>query len=300
VRQQAEATLASLAQLQVSDADQANLRNRRSEAQRDLMWAAFHLSDYAAARSALDQSGFRADPAPRESDSTQDRFTNAGRQLTRVHVLYRAGEIDEAHRVLAALWPEVEVVFAAAPRELFNQVQMARALSIKAEVEIMDDASRRALEQRAATGGLSQAGRSRGQTCPLRTGSPAGRRRNRSGRPRAHRCAGWLRDTIGDHGAEALGDPQSYGRPLDRFCEPAESHRMEILTVTEAQPKMGRLIDRVLRGAPVIIRKGNRLVQLTEFVVPDPIPERPVGYFQRRPADYAMANSAIADAGPVR
>jgi hypothetical protein len=150
VRQQAEATLASLAQLQVSDADQANLRNRRSEAQRDLMWAAFHLSDYAAARSALDQSGFRADPAPRESDSTQDRFTNAGRQLTRVHVLYRAGEIDEAHRVLAALWPEVEVVFAAAPRELFNQVQMARALSIKAEVEIMDDASRRALLERAA------------------------------------------------------------------------------------------------------------------------------------------------------
>jgi hypothetical protein len=75
---------------------------------------------------------------------------------------------------------------------------------------------------------------------------------------------------------------------------------MEILTITEAQPKMSRLIDRALRGTPVIIRKGNRLVQLTEFVVPEPIPERPVGYFQRRPADYAVANGAVADVGPVR
>ena len=75
---------------------------------------------------------------------------------------------------------------------------------------------------------------------------------------------------------------------------------MEILTVTEAQPKMGRLIDRALRGTPVIIRKGNRLVQLTELVVPESIPERPVGYFQRRPADYAVANGTVADAVPVR
>lgn len=75
---------------------------------------------------------------------------------------------------------------------------------------------------------------------------------------------------------------------------------MEILTVTEAQPKMGRLIDRALRGMPVIIRKGNRLVQLTEFVVPEPIPERPAGYFQRRPGDYAVANGALTDAAPVR
>ena len=59
-------------------------------------------------------------------------------------------------------------------------------------------------------------------------------------------------------------------------------------------------LDRALRGSPVIIRKGNRLVQLTEFVVPEPIPERPVGYFQRRPADYALANGAVADVVPVR
>lgn len=75
---------------------------------------------------------------------------------------------------------------------------------------------------------------------------------------------------------------------------------MEILTVTQAQPMIGRLIDRALQGEPVIIRKGNKLVQLTEFVVPEPIPERSVGYFRRRAADYALANGAATHTGPVR
>ena len=75
---------------------------------------------------------------------------------------------------------------------------------------------------------------------------------------------------------------------------------MEILTLSQAKPRMGRLIDRALHGEPVVIRKGNRLVQLTEYVVPEPIPERPVGYFRRRPADYALANHAPSNLTPVR
>jgi hypothetical protein len=55
---------------------------------------------------------------------------------------------------------------------------------------------------------------------------------------------------------------------------------MEYLTLSSAKPRMGRLMDRVLkRGEPVIIRRGKRFVQITEFVVPDPIPGRPIGYF---------------------
>ncbi len=75
---------------------------------------------------------------------------------------------------------------------------------------------------------------------------------------------------------------------------------MEIFTVSQAKPRMGRLIDRALEGEPVVIRKGNRLVQLTEYVVPAPIPERPAGYFRRRPTDYALANRAPVDSTPVR
>jgi hypothetical protein len=75
---------------------------------------------------------------------------------------------------------------------------------------------------------------------------------------------------------------------------------MEILTLSQAKPRMGRLIDRALHGEPVVIRKGNRLVQLTEYVVPEPIPERPVGYFRRKSGDYALANRASVDLGPGR
>ena len=75
---------------------------------------------------------------------------------------------------------------------------------------------------------------------------------------------------------------------------------MDILTLAEAKPKIGRLINRALAGEAVLIRKGGKLVQLTEFVVPEPIPDRPVGYFRRRPADYAVANRASTSAAPGR
>ena len=75
---------------------------------------------------------------------------------------------------------------------------------------------------------------------------------------------------------------------------------MEILTLSQAKPRMGRLIDRALHGEPVVIRKGNRLVQLTEYVVPEPIPERPMGYFRRRSSGYALANRAPVNFAPVR
>lgn len=75
---------------------------------------------------------------------------------------------------------------------------------------------------------------------------------------------------------------------------------MEIVTLSKAKPRIGRLIDRALRGEAVIIRKGDRMVQLTEFVFPDPIPERPIGFFRRRPADYEDANRAASDFTSVR
>ena len=75
---------------------------------------------------------------------------------------------------------------------------------------------------------------------------------------------------------------------------------MEILPVARAKPNIGRLIDRALSGQTVLIRKGDKLVQLSEFVVPEPIPERPVGYFKRRRIDYTVANRATTSAAIVR
>jgi hypothetical protein len=72
---------------------------------------------------------------------------------------------------------------------------------------------------------------------------------------------------------------------------------MEYLTVSTAKPKLGRLMDRVLKkGEPVIIRRGNRFLQISEYVVPDPIPQRPAGYFAvaETPAEYERANRLAA------
>jgi hypothetical protein len=72
---------------------------------------------------------------------------------------------------------------------------------------------------------------------------------------------------------------------------------MDFLTVTSAKPKLGRLMDRVLKkGEPIVIRRGKRFVQLSEYVVPEPIPHRPVGYFavEETPAEYERANRLAA------
>ncbi|MGD1031687.1 MAG: hypothetical protein ABSA05_11140 [Opitutaceae bacterium] len=75
---------------------------------------------------------------------------------------------------------------------------------------------------------------------------------------------------------------------------------MEIHSLSKAKLRMGRLVEQALQGEPVVIRKGNRLVQITEYVVPEPIPERPVGYFRRRADDYRAANAAPANLPPQR
>jgi len=72
---------------------------------------------------------------------------------------------------------------------------------------------------------------------------------------------------------------------------------MDYLTLSSAKPKLGRLMDRVLKkGEPVVIRRGKRFVQLSEYVVPEPIPQRPAGYFAvpETSVEYERANRLAA------
>jgi hypothetical protein len=85
----------------------------------------------------------------------------------------------------------------------------------------------------------------------------------------------------------------SHGNLFDMVHYWTDYRSMEYLTVSTAKPKLGRLLDRVLKkGSPVVIRRGNRYVQLSEYVLPDPIPERPPGFFAvaESPAEYERAN----------
>lgn len=94
----------------------------------------------------------------------------------------------------------------------------------------------------------------------------------------------------------------AHGCSIDRVQFWTDYRSMEYLTVSTAKPKLGRLLDRVLKkGAPVVIRRGNRFVQLSEYVLPDPIPERPPGFFStaEAPAEYDRANR-LASLSPDR
>src|SRR5438270_912721 len=93
-----------------------------------------------------------------------------------------------------------------------------------------------------------------------------------------------------------LSRKNHYTSCLDMVRFRSENRSMDYMTVSAAKPKLGRLLDRVLKeGKPVVIRRGNRFVQLSEYVVPMPtpiIPQRPVSYFAviQTPAEYGRAN----------
>jgi hypothetical protein len=56
---------------------------------------------------------------------------------------------------------------------------------------------------------------------------------------------------------------------------------MRTLTVTEAKPKLGHLVDLALQSKPVFIRRGQQVVQLVPAVLPDPIAVYPEGALTR-------------------
>ena len=80
-------------------------------------------------------------------------------------------------------------------------------------------------------------------------------------------------------------------RHFGRRCSPRSAR--------SGRRRPGLPLDNALAGKAVLIRKGGKRVLLSEFVVPEPIPERRVGYFPRRPADYSLANRAATNLAAV-
>jgi len=114
----------------------------REQARWHLVRAAFELGDYAAARRELAALDAPAETPP-ASDRMDARFRRLQRRLTRIHVLARAGELPAARTELARLWADAANLFAAGHDALFVRIEHARALSLRAEVEPADTATRR-------------------------------------------------------------------------------------------------------------------------------------------------------------
>ena len=68
---------------------------------------------------------------------------------------------------------------------------------------------------------------------------------------------------------------------------------MKYFTVSTVKPKLGRLLDNILKdGVPVVIRRGDRFLQISEFVVPHPKPKGSNESFTaaEEPLAYGRAN----------
>lgn len=68
-------------------------------------------------------------------------------------------------------------------------------------------------------------------------------------------------------------------------------------TISEAKPKLGRLLDKARDGQPIYLRRKERLFRIEPVSEVEPIPSRPFGYFTIEAPDpmIALANSAPAN-----
>lgn len=74
---------------------------------------------------------------------------------------------------------------------------------------------------------------------------------------------------------------------------------MKPLTVTEAKPRLGNLVDRALRSEPIFLRRGRRVVQIVPAAMPEPVPVLPEGALTMTDERVAFINSVPSDADPL-
>lgn len=75
---------------------------------------------------------------------------------------------------------------------------------------------------------------------------------------------------------------------------------LKALTVSQAKPRLGNLLDQAGNGESVYLRRKERLYRIDPVAEVEPIPCRPFGFFAVDEADpmVALANSAPAGFPP--
>jgi len=77
---------------------------------------------------------------------------------------------------------------------------------------------------------------------------------------------------------------------------------LQTLTVSQAKPLLGKLLDKAGNGQSVYLRRKERLYRIEPVAEVEPIPNRPFGFFAVEPGDpmIALANSAPANFAPAQ
>ena len=85
----------------------------------------------------------------------------------------------------------------------------------------------------------------------------------------------------------------------DRFSN-SYQFDMKTYSVTEAKAKLGPLADLALKNRPIFIRRGQRMLQLVEATLPEPIPHFPEGHFAVGEERAEYLNSLPIDPAPLK
>jgi hypothetical protein len=85
---------------------------------------------------------------------------------------------------------------------------------------------------------------------------------------------------------------------LDRDSRESYLRLVKTFNISEAKKNMGRLFARAKRGEVVLLRHGQDLMQLVPYAPPEPIPQRPVGYFELSEETIALINAQPDDEPP--
>jgi hypothetical protein len=85
---------------------------------------------------------------------------------------------------------------------------------------------------------------------------------------------------------------------LDRDLFESHIRLVKTFNISEAKKNMGRVFAHAKRGEVVLLRHGQDLMQLVPYESPEPIPQRPVGYFPVDEEERARINAQPDDEPP--
>lgn len=119
---------------------------------------------------------------------------------------------------------------------------------------------------------------------------------NRPRRENSERCSG---SRTNKYRRKTKGGPKPLCRiDEDRFSD-SYQFVMKTYSVTEAKAKLGPLADLALKKRPIFIRRGQRMLQLVEATMPEPIPLYPEGHFAVGEDRAEYLNSLPIDSTPL-
>jgi len=96
----------------------------------------------------------------------------------------------------------------------------------------------------------------------------------------------------------SLLEPPTNQASLDRDSSESHIRLVKTFNISEAKKNMGRVFARAKRGEVVLLRHGQDLMQLVPYASPEPIPQRPVGYFPVSEEECALINAQPDDDPP--